>query len=76
MAVNVLFFGSLNEAVGNKRLQVEASDTDVLRDQLAEEYPDLRDKMFTMAVNQTIVNRKTELNDGDEVALLPPYAGG
>jgi len=36
----------------------------------------LNDKIFTIAVNQSIVNEKTAWNNGDEVALLPPYAGG
>ena len=76
MAVNVLVFGSLTEATGEKRLQLDVPDTEVLRSQLTASYPGLGEKPFTMAVNQSIVNKKTELNDGDEVALLPPYAGG
>jgi molybdopterin converting factor small subunit len=31
---------------------------------------------FKVAVNQSIVNADFKLNDNDEVALLPPFAGG
>ena len=76
MAINVLVFGSLTEAVGEKQFQLESADTEELRSQLVEFYPVLGEKLFTMAVNQSIINENTKLNDGDEVALLPPYAGG
>jgi molybdopterin converting factor small subunit len=33
-------------------------------------------KKVLVSVNQEIAHEETAINDGDEVALLPPFAGG
>jgi molybdopterin converting factor small subunit len=33
-------------------------------------------KKVVVSVNQEIAHEETEIRDGDEVALLPPFAGG
>jgi molybdopterin converting factor small subunit len=33
-------------------------------------------KKVLVSVNQEIAHEETEIGDGDEVALLPPFAGG
>ena len=33
-------------------------------------------KKVLVSVNQEIAHEETEIRDGDEVALLPPFAGG
>jgi molybdopterin converting factor small subunit len=39
-------------------------------------YPGLRNIAFSLAVNRNIMDSNIELNDKDEIALLPPFAGG
>lgn len=47
---------------------------------LDESYPDLAElvhkKKVLISVNQEIAHQETVINEGDEVALLPPFAGG
>ena len=85
--VKVLFFASAREATGTAKLDllVNASDadqgakaSDVLRE-LLERYPalDFEGTQISVAVNQNYLgDEDLTLKDGDEVALLPPIAGG
>src|SRR5437867_13214317 len=47
---------------------------------LQRSYPQISEliqkKTVLVAVNQEIAHEDTEIRDGDEVALLPPFAGG
>ena len=36
----------------------------------------IQKKKVLVSVNQEIAHGETEIRDGDEVALLPPFAGG
>jgi molybdopterin converting factor small subunit len=36
----------------------------------------IQKKKVLVSVNQEIAHEETEIRDGDEVALLPPFAGG
>jgi molybdopterin converting factor small subunit len=36
----------------------------------------IQKKKVLVSVNQEIAHEDTAINDGDEVALLPPFAGG
>jgi sulfur-carrier protein len=75
--IKVLFFGSLEDVVGVKEKDFsDINATDSLFKILNKNYPKLNEKTFQVAVNQQIINTNTTLNDGDEIALLPPFAGG
>jgi molybdopterin converting factor small subunit len=79
MKINVLLFGVLTEITGETVLQVEAekiTDLKTLHEYLTEKYPGLQEKTFQYAVNQSISSAGHPLYAGDEVALLPPFAGG
>lgn len=72
-----MLFGSLAEAVGQPKLEVkDCKDTASLKDKLVKEFPRLSKYEFVMAVYKQIVNGNTKINNGDVVALLPPFAGG
>ena len=43
---------------------------------LLKKYPELKKSNFQLAVNQQIADAEIALKNGDEVALLPPFAGG
>ena len=76
-SVTVLFFGELAEIAGTKSTTLsDLHDTIALKDYIHLNYPRLNDKTFTMALNKELVTEKQLLKNGDEIALLPPYAGG
>lgn len=76
VSVNVLFFGYLGERTGKNEMQCEVADLDELRGQLAEEFPVLGAHQYAVAVNGAVQRANVPLKEGDEVAFLPPFAGG
>lgn len=81
MRVLVKLFGALREAVGEQELSValpEAARVADLLALLARDHAgvDRFGERLATAVNLEVVPRETLLRDGDEVALLPPVAGG
>jgi len=72
--VKVVFFGLLAEQVGCKSMEVQGGK--MLTDVIAEVgCADI--KPLLVAVNQEFVKDfSLILNDGDEVALMPPFSGG
>jgi molybdopterin synthase catalytic subunit len=81
MQVTVKWFGPLREATGTKELGVRLPVGSRVRDLaalLAREHPAfaaLAPKLRA-AVNQEVAEADAPLADGDEVAFLPPVAGG
>lgn len=53
-----------------------AADTDMLELDLKNKFPQLKNFTYRIAVNKEIINKNTKLNDGDEIAFLPPFSGG
>lgn len=78
MQVNVLFWGVLTDVAQTKNIAIQdVSQVGTLRGKLLQQYPKLAAYTHHIAVNQEIVLEDDfVLKDGDEVALLPPYAGG
>jgi molybdopterin synthase catalytic subunit len=81
MQVTVKWFGPLREATGTKELGVRLPDGARLRDLaalLAREHAGFRAlaSRLRAAVNQQLAEGDAALADGDEVAFLPPVAGG
>jgi molybdopterin synthase catalytic subunit len=83
MRLLVLFFASTREITGltKKFYDFPSQTTMSLADLIAalqQEFPQLnveRDQI-KFALNKSYCNRDAELKDGDEVALIPPIAGG
>ena len=77
MNIRVKLFGLLVDAAGKSELQIEnSSDTDSLKKQILLDYPNLANKSFIVAVRKQIIGNNQKLENGDEVAFLPPFAGG
>lgn len=81
MKLDVLFFASYRELVGEERVSVELEDGATVASLV--ETLRSRGQAFTrlperpaVAVNHTVVPHAHPLEPGDEVALLPPVAGG
>jgi len=75
--VKVLLFGVLAEKSGKKDLQVKGvKDLDALKRKIIDLYPEFQNYKYHLSVNQTLTADNVKLNSGDEVAFLPPFAGG
>ncbi len=77
MEIEVITFGLISEVLGTQKLKIkDCSNTDILKEELLKEHPKLKNLKFVIAVYKKIINSNTKLNNGDIVALLPPFAGG
>ena len=79
ISVHVRLFASYREAAGTSRLETSLPEGAPVRDLVAllsERLPSLRTTRGLIAVNHEYVGTDAVLNDGDEVALIPPVSGG
>lgn len=79
MILNINYFGLVAEATQctQEHLTLPTSCTVAeLIQQLYQLYPALKDKSFKVAVNRVFVAEHQYLEVEDEIALLPPFAGG
>jgi sulfur-carrier protein len=81
MKIRLLFFAVLRDITGRSEdvldLDEGARAIDVWQ-RLRDEHPALRDYIQPpmIAVNETYVSADEPLRDGDELAFIPPVAGG
>ncbi|MAO10552.1 MAG: molybdopterin synthase sulfur carrier subunit [Flavobacteriaceae bacterium] len=77
MDIEIKYFGMLAEVTGCSLETLTLSDTSIahLKTTLFKKYPGLQQKDFRIAQNQELVNEETLLT-GQEIAVLPPFAGG
>ncbi|MEP0366304.1 MAG: MoaD/ThiS family protein [Cyclobacteriaceae bacterium] len=76
--VIVKYFGVVAEKVGKPEEEMTMADLaklSLLRETIEKQYPDLEVTTYRLSVNKKLIE-DCELADGDEVALLPPFAGG
>ncbi|MFY0644975.1 MAG: MoaD/ThiS family protein [Bacteroidia bacterium] len=76
--LNLKYFGMIAEQMGldQEVQQLVVAHTEELRQELESRNFMLKSIPFRFAVNQVLVTENYPLNEGDEVALLPPFAGG
>jgi len=81
--VKVKFFAVLKGLVGKEEVSVEIKEgtsLEQLIEQLKVDLPPLIDIMqkggILISVNQEVLEKDAIINDGDEIAFLPPFAGG
>ena len=77
--VQVLLFASAREVAGAARLTQALPAGATVGDLVARLYertPGLRELRLRFAVNAAYSDLNAELNDGDEVACIPPVGGG
>jgi molybdopterin converting factor small subunit len=77
MEVKVLFFGVLSEVSGMaiKHYQDVKSVSD-LKSRIQDDFPEIAHYNFRISVNSMITDDDLLLKSADEIALLPPFAGG
>jgi molybdopterin synthase sulfur carrier subunit len=76
MKLMIKSFGQIAEITGSTDLQMQAEDSMSLRQTLIQQFPQLRDKKFAIAVNKQLITENTSFNENDTIALLPPFSGG
>jgi molybdopterin synthase sulfur carrier subunit len=77
MTVHVLFFGALVEVTKTAAIKLnEVKTSDDALALLHKNYPMLCHYKFSLALNQNFLLDNAQLMDDDELALLPPFAGG
>ncbi|HEY7571253.1 MAG TPA: MoaD/ThiS family protein [Nitrososphaeraceae archaeon] len=79
--VKVLYFANVKEVAGIREEEFIISNpasSDLLLRRIQEVHPGIKDllKTITISVNCRVILDDVLLKDADEVALLPPVAGG
>ena len=77
MYIKVKYFGQIAEVTKLEEEAIEFSGGLIseLLDALYSKYPALKNKDFQVAQNQELITFETKIS-GNEIALLPPFAGG
>jgi molybdopterin synthase sulfur carrier subunit len=77
MEITVLLFGNLAHiAETNKLIVQDVKDTGSVNDLMLSKFPGFKNKKYIIALNQQLIKDNQNLKDGDELAFLPPFAGG
>ena len=78
MTLIIKYFGMAAEASGKDQESINSDHKIIqnLKEDLITRYPNLENINFKVAVNQTIVDDDHVLIGDEEIALLPPFAGG
>ena len=77
MSIQIKLFGPLTDVVGASQIELtNIADTDSLKHKMLNDFPKLKNCQFMVAVCKKISKENIILRPGDEVALLPPFAGG
>ncbi len=80
MQINLKYFGLVADQTKKKDEVIffEGNSITLLEVQtrLHEAYPELTSTLYSFAINQTLIHGDSVVNNLDEIALLPPFAGG
>ena len=81
MNIKVLFFASCRDLIGTSEREMTLPDGATVMDLISElaseqaRFTDIAPSLM-ISINQAYVERDAELQDGDEVAFIPPVSGG
>lgn len=78
MILKLKYFGMIAEATGKQSELIDITDNN-LKDLdllLKNTHPKIKNLAYKFAVNHKMAQLDCELNENDEIALLPPFAGG
>lgn len=81
MQIKVKLFAILRDRANTSEFDLEVprgSATSVALNSIATRLPSIKDLLprAAVAINREYVSRDATLNDGDELALIPPVSGG
>ena len=77
MEVKVFFFGVLTEVTDtNIKLYRDVKSVGDLKLRILDDFPEITHYNFRISLNNELIDNDPELKSGDEVAFMPPFAGG
>lgn len=80
MLVTVKYFGMIEEHTHthqeNIHISSESLTVEEFQNIILTKYPTLQELTYNIALNQKITTKEKSINNGDELAFLPPFAGG
>jgi molybdopterin synthase sulfur carrier subunit len=77
MTIRVLFFGVLAEVAQTGFMRYSnVHSFDDLRLRIEDDFPEMAHYNYVISINNELVNDNPVINDGDEIAFMPPFAGG
>lgn len=77
MEIRVLFFGVLSQTAGTSfRTYSGVSSFSDLMLRIRDEFPEISHYKYRISHNSVLIINEPLLNEGDEVAFLPPFYGG
>jgi len=74
--MDVLLFGIIAERAGSASISVEAGSIQELQQELITRIPGMQALSYTVAVDRIAVYEDRVLRGTEEIAILPPFAGG
>lgn len=74
--MNVLLFGMVAEKANASEVASSANSTHALRRELEQRISGLDKLSYSIAVDRRIVHEDVPLLGNEEIAVLPPFAGG
>ena len=75
--ISVRAFGMIAEKIGAGQIQLTGISTvEELRKLLFEQFPDLKNMKFSIAINKQLASGNAPIPTNSEIALLPPFSGG
>jgi len=78
--MKVLAFGIVKDIFNNSSIELDhrnAATTDELKIFLDRKFPQLKElASYMVAVNDEYASENIAINEGDEIALIPPVSGG
>lgn len=80
MKIDVLAFGIVRDIFGDDKISVDVddnTDTEHLRTILEVQYSELKKlESYMIVVNEEYAQGSAVINEGDEIAIIPPVSGG
>jgi sulfur-carrier protein len=74
--MKVLLFGSIAELAKTHEVSTSALSTTAVKQELEARIAGLNKMSYAIAVDRVIVQDDKPLTGNEEIALLPPFAGG
>jgi len=72
----VKYFGPMTDITGKQEETIQSETLSELKATILKSYPDSEGVEFSISVNEEIIHEDIALSDSDEIAILPPFAGG
>jgi len=74
--MKVLLFGAIAEKAGGDRIEIQADSVGSLHTILRSRIPELEKMRYAIAIDRKVVQEDQALAGTEEIAVLPPFAGG